>query len=106
VSTSVIRKPRNPSRELRREANEVVREGRRVRESLNAVVKLCDRRRLESRVVNDAGFEVTTWDRMSDADVLSSLHQALTWLQTAENEMRTTRVFLERAIERAERLVR
>lgn len=106
MSTREIRKPRNRSREVRRTANDVVREARQVRESLNAVVKLSARRQLESRTINDAGFEVTGWSRMTDADLLSSLHQALTWLQTAENQMRATRVLLERAIEQAERLVR
>jgi hypothetical protein len=106
VSATAIRKPRNHSRLARTAAICVVSEARLTRESLSAVVKLCERRSVESKTINDAGLEVTSWSRMSDADLLSSLYQALTWLQTAENQMRTTRMFLERAIERAERLVR
>jgi hypothetical protein len=67
------------------------------------VVKLADRRRREVVAIDDAGMEQIGWEPLTDEDKAQSLRMALSWLQKAENEMRQTRVLLERAIEHVER---
>jgi hypothetical protein len=100
---SATRRRQSPRRMLATDTANVVRSARKAREALLAVVKLAERRRREVVAIDEAGFERVDWARLSTEEQAQSLHMALTWLQQAEAEFRHTRLYLERAIERAER---
>lgn len=90
-------------REFAEDTQRVVAAARQTRQSLVAVVKLAERRRREVVAIDDAGMERLDWEQLSPEDRAQSLRMALTWVQQAENDLRQTRVLLERAIEHVER---
>jgi hypothetical protein len=90
-------------RQYARDTADIVAAARQARASLVNVVKLAERRRREAIAIDDQGFEVIDWQRLTPEDQRQSLYSALTWLQQAETQVRQTRVLLEKALERSER---
>lgn len=101
-----VRSEISTGRQLSRDAGAVVVAARETRKALVRIIDTVGRRRHEVLRIDDE-TNIETYDvvRLSDMERKQQLYRAMTWLQTAENEMRRTRVLLERAIERAEKRV-
>jgi hypothetical protein len=105
VNRIVTRKQQTIDRQLSHDCASIVSAAREARAALSAVVKLAERRRRETTAIDDAGMAITNWERMTPRDRVEALQMSLTWMNEAEKHTRQTRMFLERALERAERRV-
>jgi hypothetical protein len=90
---------------LSRDSDEVIRSARDVRKALVRVIDMLGARKREVLRINDEGIETYDMEKLTIEDRKQQLYKAMTWLNSAENEMRQTRGLLERAIERAERRI-
>jgi hypothetical protein len=100
---TIASRRKSARREFAEDTQRVVDSARKTRASLMGVVELAGRRRREVVEVDDAGFELIQWVALTPEDKAQSLRMAMRWLQEAEDNLRQTRVLLERGIEHIER---
>lgn len=90
---------------LAHDSSAIIDSARETRKCLVRLIDMCAARKREVLEIDEHGIERYDVEKLSEQDRKQQLYKAMSWLNTAENELRRTRGLLERAIEKAERRI-